>query len=81
MDVLGLLEILQLVTYAFEGSHNYYHTLVEVRKNWVNIHQENKTFDKRYHILFWTVVYALKLCGSSVTIYPGPINRKIDKMA
>ena len=33
MDVLKFLELLKNVTYSFEGSRNYYHALIEVRKN------------------------------------------------
>ena len=76
MDVLKMLELLQKVTYSYEGGQNYYHALISVKKNQMNSRQGDMSTDS-YKKAFLTAVDILESCGGSVALDPGTINRKI----
>ena len=42
MEVLKLLKMIRHLTYSYKGGKKYYHALIEVRRNQVNIQQGEK---------------------------------------
>ena len=79
MDVLGLLRIICLIMYSFEGNKNQYHAIIELKKKQLNIIQGDRTCDE-YRVAFWTAVEVLESCGRKVAIDIGAIKQEIDRL-
>ena len=79
MDVIGLLILICLIVYSFEGNNNQYHAIIELKKKQLNICQGDRTCDE-YRVAFWTAVEVLESCGGKVAIDIGALNQEIDRL-
>ena len=42
MDLLGIIDLIRVITYSFEGSKNIFHARINMKKQQVNFQQGDK---------------------------------------